>query len=127
MVARPRPVVGRPLAQNLYHSADDGKKERRRSLLRANEGFAPVHRIGWDICGEIDLVAAQRRWQDLIHFVISKTFDRDLPKYEFHSRGPCRSPVMDHVRARFDPNRNVFVPAGVCKPGVAAHPGTFHS
>lgn len=44
MVARPRPVVGRPLAQNLYRSAYDGKKERRRSLLRASEGFAPVHR-----------------------------------------------------------------------------------
>jgi len=110
-------MVGRPLAQNLYRSAYDGKGERRRSLLRASNRFAPVHRTGWDICGEIDLVAAPSRWQDPIHFVIiSMAFDPDLSKYEFHRRGPCRSPVMDHVRARLDPNRNVSVPVGDVSP-----------
>jgi hypothetical protein len=82
------------------------------SFARGN-GFAPVYRTGWEICGEIDPVAAPCRWQDPIHFATtSMAFDPDLPGYEFDSRGPCRSPVVDHVWARIDPNRNVFVPVG---------------
>jgi hypothetical protein len=70
-----------------------------------------------DICGEIDLVAAPSGRQDSICLVIiSMAFDPDLSKYEFHRRGPCRSPMKDHVRARIDPNRNVFVPVGDASP-----------
>lgn len=89
------------------------KEERRRYLLRASDAGAPVHRASWDICGEIDLVAVPSGWQDPIHFVAtSMAFGPDLPGFEFHSHGPCRSPVMDHVRARIDSNQNVFVPVG---------------
>ena len=79
--------------------------------MRAGNGLAPVQRPVRGICGETDLVAAPSGWQDPVHLAItSMAFDPDVPEYEFHSRGPCRSPVMDHVRARIDPDQNVFVP-----------------
>jgi hypothetical protein len=106
-------TVGMLLAQNLYRSVYDGTEGLRRSLVRAGNGCAPVHRRGWGICGEIDPVAAPSDWQDPVHFPITfMAFGPDLPEYELHSRGPCRLPVMDHVRARTDPNRDMFLPVG---------------
>jgi hypothetical protein len=77
------------------------------SRARRHNGCAPVHRPGWGIGGEIDLVAAPSAWQDPVHFAItSMASGPDLPKYEFHPRGPCRLPVTDHVRARTDLNQS---------------------
>jgi hypothetical protein len=83
------------------------------SSLAGGNGSAPVHRTVWDICEEIDLAAAPGSWQDSIHLAgTSMGLDLYLPGYQFHSHGPCRSPVVDHARTRTGANPNVFVAVG---------------